>query len=95
MMSAAVLWLLRLGGPRRRGRALGHIGLANYGGLASGPLLADAVGGGGWVLACAAALPLLGAALIAGLPRPTAQALPVRARTRMTSYAPRCDPAPA
>jgi MFS family permease len=76
MMSAAVLWLLRLDGPRRRGRALGHIGLANYGGLASGPLLADAVGGGGWVLACAAALPLLGAALIAGLPRPTAPVAP-------------------
>ena len=31
MMSAAVLWLLRLAGPGRRGRALGHIGLANYG----------------------------------------------------------------
>src|SRR5437773_1816530 len=32
MMSAAVLWLLRLAGEGRRGRALGHIGLANYGG---------------------------------------------------------------
>src|SRR4051812_11164392 len=29
MMSAAVLWLLRLAGPGRRGRALGHIGLSN------------------------------------------------------------------
>ena len=74
MMSATDLWLLRLGGARRRGRALGHIGLANYGGLACGPLLADAVGGGGLVLACAAALPLLGAAVIAGLPRPPAPA---------------------
>jgi MFS family permease len=63
MMSAAVLWLLRLGGPERRGRALGHIGLANYGGLACGPLLADAVGGYGSVLAIAAVLPLLGAAI--------------------------------
>jgi len=45
MMSAAVLWLLRLAGPGRRGRALGHIGLANYGGLAVGPLVAGALGG--------------------------------------------------
>src|SRR4051794_41632517 len=30
MMAAAVLWLLRLAGPERRGRALGHIGLAHY-----------------------------------------------------------------
>jgi predicted MFS family arabinose efflux permease len=74
MMSAAVLWLLRLGGARRRGRALGHIGLANYGGLACGPLLADAVGGGGSVLVCAAALPLLAAALVARLPGPPAPA---------------------
>jgi MFS family permease len=74
MMSAAVLWLLRLGGAQRRGRALGHIGLANYGGLTCGPLLADAVGGGGAVFACAAALPLAGAALVAGLSRPPAPA---------------------
>ncbi|HWI72373.1 MAG TPA: MFS transporter [Baekduia sp.] len=33
IMSAAVLWLLRLAGPGHRGRALGHIGLANYAGL--------------------------------------------------------------
>src|SRR5947207_3781508 len=44
MMSAAVLWLLRLAGEGRRGRALGHIGLANYGGLTLGPLLTDALG---------------------------------------------------
>jgi MFS family permease len=65
MMAAAVLWLLRLGGPERRGRALGHIGLANYGGLAAGPVLADALHGGahpGRVLAAAAVLPLAGAA---------------------------------
>ena len=43
MMSSAVLWLLTLAGPARRGRALGHIGLANYAGLAVGPLLADAI----------------------------------------------------
>lgn len=36
MMAATVLWLLRLAGPARRGRAMGHIGLANYAGLTSG-----------------------------------------------------------
>jgi MFS family permease len=45
MMSASVLWLLRLSGRERRGRALGHIGLANYGGLACGPLLAGLANG--------------------------------------------------
>ena len=57
MMAAAVLWLLRLAGEQRRGRALGHIGLANYGGLAAGPLIADALGSYGAVLAAAAVLP--------------------------------------
>jgi hypothetical protein len=66
MMSAAVLWLLRLGGPARRGRALGHIGLANYGGLACGPLLADLAHGFDSVLLMAAVLPLLGAAVMPG-----------------------------
>jgi MFS family permease len=66
MMAAAVLWLLRLAGPARQGRSLGHIGLANYAGLTIGPLLARPLGGAAhmdriWVLA--AALPLLGAAL--------------------------------
>lgn len=63
MMSATVLWLLRLAGRERRGRALGHIGLANYGGLALGPLLATALGGAGQasaVLWIAVVLPLLG-----------------------------------
>lgn len=62
MMSASVLWLLRLAGPERRGRALGHIGLANYVGLTLGPLLADALGTGGHptsVFWAAALLPLL------------------------------------
>src|SRR4051812_10270986 len=73
MMAAAVLWLLRLSGPTRRGRALGHIGLANYGGLAIGPLLADRAHGFESVLLLAAVLPLLAAA---GMPRhaPSAQA---------------------
>src|SRR6185295_10562056 len=66
MMAAAVLWLLRLSGPGRRGRALGHIGLANYGGLACGPLLADLAGGFESVLIVAAVLPLLA---VAAMPR--------------------------
>ena len=66
MMSAAVLWMLRLAGPERRGRALGHIGLANYGGLTVGPLLADALNGFESVLLIAALLPLVA---IAALPR--------------------------
>jgi MFS family permease len=66
MMSAAVLWLLRLAGPERRGRALGHIGLANYAGLTAGPLLADAVGGAAHparIFAAATVLPLVPLAL--------------------------------
>jgi MFS family permease len=45
MMSATALWLLRLGGENRRGRSIGHVGLANYGGLVAGPLLAVSIGG--------------------------------------------------
>jgi predicted MFS family arabinose efflux permease len=75
MMAAAVLWLLRLAGPARRGQALGHIGLANYAGLTAGPLLADALGlDREAVLAGAAALPLAGAALAARARRPPAEA---------------------
>lgn len=64
MMSAAVLWLMRIAGPSRRGEALGHIGLANYAGLTIGPLLVPALGLGSdlpllWTLA--AVLPLAGA----------------------------------
>jgi MFS family permease len=71
MMSACVLWLLRLAGPERRGRALGHIGLANYAGLTAGPLLAEALSlARGPVLIAAAALPLAGVALAARVPRP-------------------------
>jgi len=74
MMAAAVLWLLRLSGPARRGRALGHIGLANYGGLAVGPLLADLAHGFESVLLIAAVLPLLAAAVMPRhVPRAEAQ----------------------
>lgn len=75
MMAATVLWLLRLAGPERRGRALGHIGLANYAGLASGPLLADALGGDPHrVFAAALVLPLAGGAFVALLRPPPAPA---------------------
>jgi MFS family permease len=65
MMSATALWLLRLGGEERRGRSIGHVGLANYAGLVAGPLLAVAIGGEqhpSRVFLAGIALPLLGAA---------------------------------
>jgi MFS family permease len=72
MMAATVLWLLRLAGPERRGRAMGHIGLANYAGLTVGPLLARALSGEEhpsrvWITA--AILPLVAAASSAVLGR--------------------------
>jgi MFS family permease len=72
MMAATVLWLLRLAGPERRGRAMGHVGLANYAGLTVGPLLAQALSGQQhptrvWI--AAAILPLLAAASAAVLGR--------------------------
>jgi predicted MFS family arabinose efflux permease len=71
MMSACVLWLLRLTGPERRGQALGHIGLANYAGLTAGPLLAEALDlDRSPVLIAAAVLPLAGVALAVRVPRP-------------------------
>ncbi len=45
MMAATVLWLLRLAGPERRGRAMGHVGLANYAGLTVGPPLSELLSG--------------------------------------------------
>lgn len=77
MMAASVLWLLRIAGPERRGRALGHIGLANYAGLAAGPLLADALGGDpGRVFAAALVLPLVAGAFVAVLPAAPPAAAP-------------------
>jgi predicted MFS family arabinose efflux permease len=71
LMAATVLWLLRIAGPERRGRALGHIGLANYAGLAAGPLLAEALGADAdRVFVAAAVLPLAAAAVVAALPAP-------------------------
>ncbi len=84
MMSATVLWLLRLAGPERRGRALGHIGLANFGGLALGPLLAAVLGGAGAsreLLAVAVALPLVGAVTVLAVAAPH----PVPGRSRRST----------
>jgi predicted MFS family arabinose efflux permease len=72
MMAAAVLWLLRLAGPARRGRAMGHVGLANYAGLTIGPPLSQALSGGSnparvWI--AATLLPLLAAGLAAAMSR--------------------------
>ena len=72
MMAAAVLWLLRLAGPERRGRAMGHVGLANYAGLTVGPLLSQALSGQAHtarVWLTAAVLPLIAAVFAAVLGR--------------------------
>lgn len=77
MMSATVLWLLRLAGPGRRGQALGHIGLANYAGLTAGPLLASALGAArAPVFLAAVLLPLAGALLAIRAERPAAERSP-------------------
>jgi predicted MFS family arabinose efflux permease len=84
MMAATVLWLLRLAGPERRGRAIGHVGLANYAGLTIGPPLSQALSGQAhpvrvWVTA--AILPLIAAGLAAVLARtPDPAVEPDRAR---------------
>lgn len=72
MMAAAVLWLLRLAGPARRGRAMGHVGLANYGGLTVGPPLSQLLSGDAhptrvWI--AAALLPLVAAGFAAAMAR--------------------------
>ncbi len=78
MMAATVLWLLRLAGPERRGRAMGHIGLANYAGLTIGPPLSQALSGDAhpsrvWITA--AVLPLLAATLASVVARTPDRAL--------------------
>ena len=72
MMAATVLWLLRLAGPERRGRAIGHVGLANYAGLTIGPPLSQALSGQvhpARVWVTAAIFPLIAAGLAAVLAR--------------------------
>ena len=69
LMAACVTWLLWLAPPDRRGRAIGHIGLANYAGLTAGPLLATTLPRGlSAPLAVAVAAPLA-AVVCALLPR--------------------------
>jgi MFS family permease len=70
MMAATVLWLLRLAGPERRGRAMGHVGLANYAGLTVGPPLSQVLSGDAhpsrvWI--AAAILPLVAAGFAAAM----------------------------
>ena len=71
MMAACVTWLLWLAPPDRRGRALGHIGLANYAGLAAGPALAALLPSGlAAPLAVAVVTPLAALAVAAVPPAP-------------------------
>jgi MFS family permease len=76
VMAAGVLWLLRLAGSARRGRALGHSGLALFAGLTLGPLVSTMLGGDAQprrVFVAAAILPLIGfAALLAADAGPVA-----------------------
>jgi predicted MFS family arabinose efflux permease len=93
MMGAGVRWLLQLAGQNRRGQALGHIGLANYAGLAIGPVLAEILGFNKesptlWLVA--AGLPIAGAALAAAISQgqavaaPPHEALPTRRLFQLT-----------
>jgi MFS family permease len=67
MMAACVTWLLWLAPPDRRGRAIGHIGLANYTGLTVGPLLATVLPRvGGPLLGAVATVAGAGGAIAAG-----------------------------
>lgn len=97
MMAATVLWLLRLAGPERRGRAMGHIGLANYAGLTIGPPLSEALSGRShparvWIPA--AVLPLIAAAFAAALGRsPDRESRPTRSTGKATSSNPRISEA--
>jgi MFS family permease len=71
VMSSSVLWLLWISGQERRGRALGHAGLALYAGLIVGPILAELLGGlehAGRVFALAVAMPLCAGGLFAAVP---------------------------
>ncbi|HVV74781.1 MAG TPA: MFS transporter [Mycobacteriales bacterium] len=91
MMSATVLWLLRIAGEQHQGRSLGHIGLANYAGLTIGPLMLEAIGvrntGALWILAMA--LPIVGAVVavaVRNAPPPAAEQekAPILAMIRRT-----------
>jgi MFS family permease len=88
MMAACVTWLLWLAPPDRRGRAIGHIGLANYAGLTAGPLLATALPRGltaPLAVAVAAPLAAVACALAPRAPRGTGRssAAPLLARAAL------------
>lgn len=71
--TAGSAWIVDMAPPERRGRILGLYGLAVWGGLSVGPLLGEVLlnaSGYETVWICAAALPLLGAAIATQVPDP-------------------------
>ncbi|HET7590589.1 MAG TPA: MFS transporter [Solirubrobacterales bacterium] len=82
LYTAGSAWIVDMAPAERRGRILGLYGLAVWGGLSVGPLLGELVlhaSGYATVWICAAALPLLGAAIATRVPdpfRPLAHAEP-------------------
>lgn len=82
LYTAGSAWIVDMAPAERRGRILGLYGLAVWGGLGVGPLLGElllSASGYGTVWICAAALPLLGAAIATRVPdpfRPRTEAAP-------------------
>jgi MFS family permease len=73
LYTAGSTWIVDMAPPERRGRILGLYGLAVWGGLSVGPLLGEVLlqaAGYEAVWICAAALPLLGAAVALRVPDP-------------------------
>ncbi|MGN6664563.1 MAG: MFS transporter [Solirubrobacterales bacterium] len=73
LYTAGSAWIVDMAPLERRGRILGLYGLAVWGGLSVGPLLGELLlnaSGYTTVWICAAALPLLGAAIAARVPDP-------------------------
>ncbi|MGN6556493.1 MAG: MFS transporter [Solirubrobacterales bacterium] len=71
--TAGSAWIVDMAPPERRGRILGLYGLAVWGGLSVGPLLGEVLlhaSGYSTVWICAAALPLVGAAIATRVPDP-------------------------
>jgi MFS family permease len=71
--TAGSAWIVDMAPPERRGRILGLYGLAVWGGLSVGPLLGEVLlhaSGYETVWICAAALPLIGAAIALRVPDP-------------------------
>jgi MFS family permease len=73
LYTAGSAWIVDMAPLERRGRILGLYGLAVWGGLSVGPLLGEVLlnaSGYETVWICAAALPLLGAAIASRVPDP-------------------------